>query len=148
MIEPFVADLEEFCERFRACGVRREEWTHRAHLAVGAWHVDRFGTGEALARLRPGISRLNESFGNENTDTAGYHETITAAYVHLIGEFLRRCPRELSLDERVKLMLSAPLARPNVLLTCYSESLLMSPLARKQWVEPDRLPLRLAAVSS
>jgi hypothetical protein len=143
--EPFIGDLDDFAARFSACQIKREEWTHRAHLAVGAWHVHRYRPEEALTRLRTGIRRLNESFGNKNTATGGYHETITAAYVHLISDFVRRCPPEATVQERVSLLLRGPLARRDLLLSYYSEPLLMSARARAEWVEPDLLPLRLAA---
>jgi hypothetical protein len=141
---PFLADLDGFAARFTACKINRDEWTHHAHLAVGAWHVHRYGPDEALTRLRAGIRTLNESFGNRNTATDGYHETITVAYVHLIADFVRRCPAGMPLEERVSLLVRGPVARKALLLRYYSEPLLMSAEARARWVEPDRLPLRLA----
>lgn len=141
MTLPFQPDLESFASRFQSCDLKRAEWTHHAHLAVGAWHIDRYGRDEALPRLRSGIRKLNESFGNRNTDTDGYHETITAAYVHLIWDFLRQCPDGMALEECVALLLRGPLAAKDVLLRYYSEGLLMSREARSSWVEPDLLPL-------
>src|SRR5256885_3713012 len=105
MTEAFLEDLDQFAVRFSACQLASSEWTHRAHLAIGAWYIDRFGPDEALRRLRSEISRLNESFGNRNTATDGYHETITVAYLHLIADFLRRCPANMPVVERVVLML-------------------------------------------
>jgi len=89
---------------------------------------------------------LNESFGNKNTASDGYHETITAAYVHLISDFVRRCPAGATLEDQVALLLRGPLARRDALLEYYSAPLLMSDRARAEWVEPDLLPLRLATV--
>jgi hypothetical protein len=87
-----VGNLDHLIEGFLACSLREEEWTHHAHLAVGLWHVEQLGAEEALACLRQGIRRLNESFGNVNTPTSGYHETITCAYVRLLTQFLAECP--------------------------------------------------------
>ena len=148
MTEPFLADLNDFAARFSCCDVKRGEWTHHAHLAVGAWYVHRYGAEEALNRLRAGIRMLNESFGNKNTATDGYHETITAAYVHLISDFVRRCPAGTTVEQGVALLLRSPLAQKDALLRYYSEPLLMSTQARAEWVEPDLLPFRLAAVFS
>ena len=145
MIPPFVADPDAFAARFSSRQMARVEWTHEAHLAMGAWHVDRYGAPEALTRLRTGIRALNESFGNRNTATDGYHETITAAYVQLIADFLKRCPPELPIGERVSLLLRGPLAKRDVLLRYYSDGLLMSARARAEWVEPDVFPLSLPA---
>jgi hypothetical protein len=132
--------------RFAALTLPKVEWTHAAHLTVGAWHVDRYGAVEALPLLRDGIRRLNESHGNVNTPTSGYHETITAAYVTLLAAYLDACPSGLPLAGRVERLLASPLAARDMLFTFYSRERLMSTEARAQWVEPDLLPLRLDVV--
>jgi adenylate kinase family enzyme len=137
-------DVNEFGGRFEACTIAKTEWTHTAHLVVGLWHVHRYGAEEALARLRSGIRRLNESHGNKNTATDGYHETITAAYVQLLSQFHERCPAEMPIDQRAAQLLGGPLAARDVLLTFYSRDRLMSTVARAGWVEPDLAPLQLA----
>ena len=71
--------LDDLAGRFQGCAVPAKEWTHAAHLVVGLWHVHRYGAMDALVRLRAGIRRLNESHGGVNSNTNGYHETITAA---------------------------------------------------------------------
>jgi hypothetical protein len=133
--------LDELMARFEAASIPRGEWTHAAHLQVGACYVDRFGPSEALERLRAGIWRLNEANGVANTPTNGYHETVTAAYVQLIARFLGSCSPATSFPERVAAMLASPVAGKQALLRHYSRALLMSPRARVEWVPPDRLPL-------
>lgn len=135
------AGLDHLVEGFLACALREEEWTHRAHLAVGLWHVQQLGADQALACLRQGIRRLNESFGNVNTDTSGYHETITCAYVRLLAQFLEGCPENMSFAERVNRLLRGPLADKEVLLRFYTAETLASSRARLAWVEPDVSPL-------
>jgi hypothetical protein len=139
-------DPAALASRFTALTLPKDEWTHAAHLTVGAWHVDRHGPAEALARLRDGIRRLNESHGNVNTPTSGYHETITAAYVTLLGAFLQSCAPSLPLVARVERLLASPLAGRDMLFTFYSRDRLLSVEARAQWVEPDLAPLHLDAV--
>jgi NTE family protein len=139
-------DVEDLAARFAVPSLRDAEWTHVAHLAVGAWHVDRYGADDALLRLRDGIRRLNVSLGGTNTPTSGYHETITAAYVRLITAFLEACPSGLPLDARVKRLLASPLAGRNMLFTFYSRDRLLSTEARAAWVEPDLAPLSLEYV--
>lgn len=140
-----VDDVDEFAARFLACSIPGPEFTHQAHLAVGLWHVRRYGRDEALTRLRVGICRLNESHGTPNTATRGYHETITRAYVQLLTEFVDRFPSE-SVNQQVARLLASPVARKDVLLTFYSRERLMSPDARAEWVEPDISPLTLDAL--
>jgi hypothetical protein len=138
-----LSSLDAFAAQFTALTLTREQWTHAAHLRVGAWHVDRYGADEALNRLRRGIRVLNESFGNVNTDSAGYHETITAAYVRLIALFLARCDPSAPLEDKVGALLASPLADKSVLRAFWSRELMMSPRARASWVEPDLAPLAL-----
>jgi hypothetical protein len=139
-------DAAALAARFTALTLPKEEWTHTAHLTVGAWHVDRYGAAEALPLLRGGIRRLNESHGNVNTATSGYHETITAAYVTLLAAYLAGCPPALPLSTRVERLLASPLAGRDMLLAFYSRERLMSTDARARWIEPDLAPLRLEAV--
>ncbi len=143
---PGVFDLDDLAQRFLALTLPKEAWTHQAHLAVGAWHVRRYGEAEALERLRAGIRRLNESFGGQNTTTSGYHETITAAYVRLLAQYLALCPDDLPLDDCVARLLGGPLAAKDALLTFYTQDHLMSVESRASWAEPDRLTLDVATL--
>ncbi len=140
---PFT-DLDDLVARFVACRLPHSEWTHQAHLAVGAWHVAHFGAEEALTRLRLGIRHLNDSHGTPNSATRGYHETISRAYVVLLAEFLDSVQDTMPLVERVTRLLAGPLAARDALLRFYSRERLMSPEARAAWIEPDLRPLRLA----
>jgi hypothetical protein len=110
------------------------------------WHVDRFGPEEALSRLRAGIRRLNEAHGNQNTPTAGYHETITCAYVELLSQFAASCPDGPSLPELVARLLRSPIADREVLFRFYSRERLMSAEARATGVEPDLGPVSLSGI--
>jgi hypothetical protein len=135
------AELEELAARFGRAAIPRPEWTHQAHLRVGAIYVQRFGADEALRRLRTEIRRLNEANGVANTPTNGYHETVTAGYVRLLARFLANCPPAMPFDERVAALLVSPVAGKQALLRHWSRDLLMSPGARAEWVEPDRAAL-------
>ncbi len=135
------AQLDDFVLRFRERTLPKSEWTHAAHLSVGTWHVDRYGVDEAVERLRRGIRALNDSHGTANTDSSGYHETITRAYAHLIAEFLGACTEKNSLAARVEALLASPLAHKNALLRYYSKERLMSVAARREWSSPDLKPL-------
>jgi hypothetical protein len=138
---PGLADIDDLVSRFTTCLVPREEWTHEAHLAVGLWHVHEYGGDQALAQLRAGIRRLNDSHGTPNSETRGYHETVTRAYVQLLAGFHDACPPTMALRERVARLLAGPLAAKDVLLTFYTRDRLMSAMARAAWVEPDLGPL-------
>ncbi|HVU52616.1 MAG TPA: hypothetical protein VHL80_18175 [Polyangia bacterium] len=138
--------LEDLVTAFRARTLAKAEWTHAAHLSVGACYVSRHGAAEALARLRAEIPRLNERHGTPNTATSGYHETITAAFVRLLEEGLATFAPEVPLERRLAALLAGPLGGSGVLLAFWSRDLLMSPGARAAWVDPDLRPLAFAAL--
>lgn len=135
--------LDETVARFVAGTIPREEWTHEAHLAVGLWHVHRYGAEEALERLRTGILALNERHGTPNTETRGYHETITVAYVRLLDQFLSASDANRSLEARLAELLSGPLGDRALLFRFWSREVLMAPAARVAWTPPDLGPLVL-----
>jgi 4-hydroxy-tetrahydrodipicolinate synthase len=148
LVRPRVAEaglddgaLERLQARFAERAIPAAEWTHTAHLQVGAWHVFHLGADEALARMRAGILRLNQAHGLVETPARGYHETITRAYVELLAAFLGGFPPQTPLGARVAAALAAPLGRRDALLSFYDRERLMSPAARAAWVEPDRKPL-------
>src|SRR5215471_12481860 len=133
--------LDELAARFQTLAIPRQEWTHAAHLRVGAWHVHHHGAEGALVRLRAGIRALNVSHGTANTETSGYHETITVAYVRLLDGFLRTFDAGVPLEDRVRQLVSGPLADRALLLRYWSKERLLSPAARLGWVPPDLAPL-------
>ena len=135
--------LDELVAAFRDATLPRAEWTHTAHLRVGAWHVHHHGATAALALLRERITRLNERHGTVNSDTSGYHETITVAYVRLIDAFLATFAPGVALDARAGALLDGPLADRAVLFRFWSREALLSVAARRAWVEPDLAPLLL-----
>ncbi len=132
--------LDDLAAAFCAGTLPRAEWTHEAHLSVGAWHVHHHGPQAALPLLRARIRHLNGQHGTVNGPTSGYHETITAAYVRLIADFLA-ASREPALEARVAALLASPLAARPALFRYWSRERLLSPEARAAWVEPDLAPL-------
>ena len=136
-----VTELDELAAEFEAAAIPATAWTHHAHLRVGAILIHRQGKDAALEVLRAGIRRLNAAHGTVNSDTRGYHETITRCYIHFIDQFLRSCPREMPFDRRVDELLRSTLAEKDFLLRYYRRATLMSARARREWVPPDLAPL-------
>ena len=118
----------------------KAEWTHEAHLRAGLWHVNAHGPFDALDLLRDRISAYNESVGTANTDTSGYHETITRFYVVVIDRFLSTVDRSSDLDVPAG-QLIAQYGDRRLLLHHYSEKRLFSAVARRAWIEPDLRPI-------
>ena len=134
------AELDALLRRFTERTLPKSEWTHAAHLAVGLWHVCRYGRDDALLRLRAGITRLNDSHATVNSSTTGHHETVTRAYVYLLDAFAAR-HTDKTVAERVTALLNDPLADKKALLRFYSRERLESVQARLGWAEPDLAPL-------
>jgi len=139
--------LDDLAAAFRTCTLPKAEWTHVAHLRVGAWHVHHFGAERALEMLRPGIRRLNEQHGTANTPTGGYHETITTAYVRLIADFLATFEANVEIEQRAAMLIDGPLGERSALLAFWSKDRLMSEQARAEWVPPDLAPLVVPAAA-
>lgn len=120
------------CER----SLPKSEWSHAAHIAAAVWLL--MERGDAAFTEMPGlIQAYNEATGVENTDTSGYHHTITIASLKAV----RAQMGEGSSLERTHRVLSCGLDCPDWLFRHYSRAPLFSVTARRYWVEPDLAPL-------
>lgn len=115
----------------------REEWTHEAHLAATTYLVLKRPEIDLDVELPGIISRYNESVGGRNTDTEGYHDTITRAYLRGIRLFLEKADAARPIHELVNELLMSPMGRRDWPLRFWSKERLMSVEARRKWVEPD-----------
>jgi hypothetical protein len=131
------AEISALVEGFRRRTLPHAAWTHQAHLTVGLWHVLNRPAGRVLDELREGISRYNESVGTANTDSGGYHETITAFYVWAIGRFVREAGPGHSPLELANRLIASRYATEMFPFEHYSRERLLSVAARRAWVEPD-----------
>jgi hypothetical protein len=114
----------------------KARWTHAAHFAATLWWL-RCRPEVDLSTLMPGMIRAyNESIGGENTDTRGYHETITQASIRAARAFLMET-REQALYETCNALLRSGLGEPQWLLEYWTRERLFSVEARRRWVEPD-----------
>ena len=138
-IRPFATDaaVRRVGEGLLDRTLPREEWTHEAHLGSCLWLLRERGDIDVPRRLPAIIAGYNEAVGGVNSDTEGYHETITQAYIRLVGGWLAANDGGQDLVELVNALLRSPLGRRDALLTHYSRERLFSVAARKSWVEPD-----------
>jgi hypothetical protein len=115
----------------------RPEWTHEAHLAACLWVIVERPDIEPERDLPSIIRRFNESVGGVNSDTEGYHETITQTYIRGVRGFLARTDARLPLVEKVNELLQSEEGRREWPLRFYSPELLFSKRARLAFVRPD-----------
>jgi hypothetical protein len=125
---------------FRARTLPKEAFTHEAHLRVGLWHVLAYGEAAALDELRRAIRAFNEAHGGVNSDSAGYHETITRFHVWRIARFAETAATARPIDELADALVGECGAR-DLPLRHWTRERLMSREARLAWLEPDLAPL-------
>lgn len=131
------AEIEHLGEGLVARTLPRPEWTHEAHLAATTYLLLRRPDIDLDRELPDIIRRYNESVGGVNSDTEGYHETITRVFLHGIRLFLAEADPREPLHELVNQLLLSPMGRRDWPLRFYSPSRLFSVEARRGFVEPD-----------
>ncbi len=111
-------------------------WTHAAHFAATLWLL-RCRPEIEISREMPGFIRAyNEATGGANTDTSGYHETITQASIRAARAFLIEAPAQPIFVTCNSLMRSR-FGDPEWLMEYWTRPRLFSVEARRRWVEPD-----------
>jgi hypothetical protein len=136
---PFVSDaeIERIGEGLLARSLPREDWTHEAHLAATAYLLSR-RPDIAIDQELPGIiRRYNESVGGVNSDSEGYHDTITRVFLHGVRLFLAKANPAEPLHSLVNELLLSPIGRRDWPLRFYTPALLFSVEARRAFVPPD-----------
>ena len=131
------AEIVHLGERFLALDLPKAEWTHEAHLATTTWLLQRRPDIDVDEKLPGLIRRYNESVGGVNSDTEGYHETITRVFLHGVRLFLGEADPAEPLHELVNELLLSPMGRRDWPLRFYSRERLLSLEARKHFIEPD-----------
>ena len=130
------AEIEHIGDGLLARSLPREEWTHEAHLAATTYLLTHRSDVDLDTELRGIIRRYNESVGGVNSDTEGYHETITQLFIRTLRGALAGSEGE-GLAGRVNAVLLAPEGRRDWPLRFYSRERLFSKEARLGRVEPD-----------
>jgi hypothetical protein len=135
------AAVRHIGEGLLAYALRREEWTHEAHLAACCWLLlER--PDIVPERDLPGlIRRFNESVGGVNSDSEGYHETITQCFIRAVRLYLAGTDPARRLVEKVNGLLRSEEGRRDWPLCFYDPKTLFSRAARLGWVEPDLMAL-------
>lgn len=117
----------------------KREWTHAAHFAAAFWILHE-PTLDALRDTPKLIRAYNEATGVANTDSTGYHETITLASIRAARAWLAARPG-VPLHAALNELLASPYGRSDWLLAYWSHPVLFSVPARRAWVDPDVKPL-------
>ena len=136
-------EIDAFLTAFVGCTLPKEEFTHAAHLLTGACFTHCFGEAAAIEHMRRLISRFNESVGGQNTDSAGYHETITVFWIKMLAA-LRATPPHLPRGAFAALAIERFGNRREAFRDFYDFDVVASTEARRSWMEPTLKPITAA----
>lgn len=129
------ADIERIARGLIDRTLPKPDWTHAAHFAAALWLLRERGTA-TFRDMPPLIRAYNEATGVANTDTSGYHATITIASLRLARAWLAE-RSGMALHAALAELLVSSFGRPDWLLAYWSRERLFSAAARRAWVEPD-----------
>jgi hypothetical protein len=124
----------------------KPQWTHAAHFAAAFWLL-RSPDRNAVREMPCFIRAYNEATGTPNTDTGGYHETITLASLRAASAWLADRPHS-RLHVALEELLASSFGRSDWLLAYWTRPVLFSVAARRAWVEPDLKPLPFPGLHS
>lgn len=129
-------EIKSLIDRFEIHQLPKVEWTHEAHLVVAIWYCSNYSPKQALELVRRKITEHNVAVGTLNSDTDGYHETITAFWLLVADAFIKKQP-EISMAALCNRFINSEQGQSSYPLQYYSEERLFSIEARHTWIEPD-----------
>lgn len=135
-----LGEIENLIRAFKECKLPRSEWTHQAHLTVALWYLFYYSDIAAIHCIRTGIQRYNAAAGIANTETGGYHETITLFWIRIVSRFLDAEGASLAMVDLANKLIEI-YGNKHLPLQYYSRDRLMSSEARQNWLEPDLKPI-------
>jgi hypothetical protein len=137
--------LDGFLSGFETGTLPKTEWTHGAHVAVAASYLFDSDFAAVLPLMRERICAYNLAVGTANTETSGYHETLTHFWLAIVSDFL--CNRKpASCLEAVREAVAAFGEERALHKLYYSGDVVRDTAARRRWREPDLLALPETAI--
>src|SRR5688572_24141263 len=121
-----------FRSDFEEGRVTPAQFDHRAHVRLAYVYLTEGGVDAAADAMRNALLGFLERHG---VDAAKYHETLTRSWILAVRHFMERTPAAASADAFIAA--NPELLDSKIMLTHYSASVLFSPEARAQFVEPD-----------
>jgi hypothetical protein len=131
------AEIESLALRMIGCTLPKVEWTHRGHWAFAFWITRHRSELTEPEQVRWLISRYNEATGTPNTESEGYHHTITLASMRAARSLVAAGGADVSLAPMLDKLMATRLGQRDWLLDHWSRDTLFSVKARREWVGPD-----------
>lgn len=129
--------IELLAHKAIGASLPKAEWTHAAHFALALWILKHRPELAEPDAMRGVIMRLNDSHGTPNSDSDGYHHTITIASLRAAKSVLDAHDKGAPLHEVLANLLTSPFARSDWILVYWTRELLFGVAARRDWVPPD-----------
>jgi hypothetical protein len=139
---PLVSEeaLDCFLSAFFDHSLPKAEWTHAAHVALAAYLLYSEDVAVVLPKVRQAIRTYNEAVGGSNTESSGYHETLTVFWLKVVSKKLQELNAETRFDA-VRGAVTAYGEKRALHAEYYSSDIVRDSVARRQWIEPDLQPL-------
>lgn len=128
--------IDQIIQGFESTQLPKEQWTHSAHLIIALWYCTTYDNTIVMNLLRNNITKYNEQVGTPNTESEGYHETITRFWFWQTQQFLRT-HQNLDFTTACNEYIHSAYGQKSAPLNYYSKELLFSTKARMSYVKPD-----------
>ncbi|MCT2400208.1 hypothetical protein [Novosphingobium mangrovi (ex Huang et al. 2023)] len=132
------SSIESLALRFIDARLPKAEWTHEGHFAAALWLCRHRPDLAAPDEIRTLITRYNAATGTPNTETEGYHHTITLASMRAAHHHLRSHAPDAPLHQVLRALMASAHGRTDWLLAYWHRDTLFSPAARRAWHAPDK----------
>ena len=129
-------DDKRFVAQLESSTLAPSQFDHRAHVRAAYVYLAESDTETATARMRAALLPFLRHHG---IPASKYHATITRAWVLAVRHFMALTPEVESADAFINA--NAQLLDSNIMLSHYSASLIFSPEARAEFIEPDQSPI-------
>ncbi len=129
-------EIHEIVEQFKDKSLPKTQWTHEAHIIVALWHNLNFEFETAYQMMKSGIITYNEAVGTANTNSSGYHETLTQFWMLNTRHFIEKHDSQ-EIDKICNVFLQSEFATKEFPMKFYSREHLFSVEARKNFVQGD-----------
>lgn len=129
----------DFLTSFESQTLPLEQFHHREHVRLAYLCLLGSSFDDAAARIRKSIKAYGAAKKIEVSPTSGYHETMTMAWLTLVGAILS----EYGPEESSEAFCGAhpELMQKKTLRLFYSKERFMSAEAKASFIEPDLAPL-------
>jgi hypothetical protein len=131
------AAIERHALAFLDTTLEKSEWTHVGHNAAALWLLRHRPQLAMPATMRDLIVRYNTATNTPNTDTGGYHHTITVASLRSAAHHLSQYSPDIGLNVVLGDLMVSHFGDKNWLSSYWHEETLFSVAARRHWVAPD-----------